>query len=211
MITTVIEYVKQADFSFKILTSNDHDILDEALSWHYIRYGYEVDKSKEKQIYKSFLNDNGNYDSCLIACFDANGNIVAVNSHTVWKITPWWTFGRLTIKQDNGYQGPMTKNQLLIAKKLVEFNCKLAEDNYRYDWWVVSLDSRKSKMQRNLIFLDDVYKRYNESIAHIYQPGESTTWTMFKNIFDSEKNPHKKPLILRQFSLKNEYRYLFDK
>ena len=187
----------------RILTTNDHALVNEAVSWHDSRYGHKLDKDRLELDLIDFLSrTNQDY---VVGCFD-DSNLVGINSHKAWEIAPFWTFGRLFIKPSDQGQGIMTKYQLSVTKILSEFNCELGEKNKRYDWFTVSLDSSKTDKPRDSIFLEDVYKRYNVNHMYRYNPDEDCQWGMFNGIYNKNLNPHKRPILLRMLSLKNELR-----
>lgn len=190
-------------FTCRKLVIDDLDLLRQALQWHSTKYGFKFDQEK---LYETFVNfiEKGRHDY-VTACFK-DDEILAVNTHKSWDSAPFWTFGRLIVKPTDRGQGIMTEEQLRITQCLTDYNCELAESEGRYDWFIVSQDSSKTKNPRDAIVLKNVYPRYNVNCMYKYMPGEICPWKTFNAIYSQEMNPHKKPLILRMFSLKDEFR-----
>jgi hypothetical protein len=188
-------------FNFKILNESNLNLIELASAWQPTKYGYPVDKEVLKNKITMFLSqeDMGNY---VVGCFNGD-ELVGINTHVSWKSMPFWSFASLIIKPDAGKQGIMTSLQISVLSQMLEFNCSLGENNFRFEWITVTQDSTHQLKTRHNKIMHEIYKRYTGIDLNIIMPGEQLKYTYLEHVLNF---PHKKPLVVKLFSLKNELR-----
>ena len=185
--------------SFKIFTNDDIPLINQASKWHLTKYGYPLDQQKLADSVSQHLNKE-NVETYVIGCFD-NDNFIGVNTHVSWEYMPFWTFAGLIIKPDNQSQGVMSNNQIYVLSEMLEFNCKLGEDNSRNEWVTITQDSTHQSRTRHYKIMKNIYDRYSGVDLYEINPDTPNKFKPPGLAF-----PHKKPLVVKMFSLKNEYR-----
>jgi hypothetical protein len=188
-------------FDFRILKKTDHELITLAANWQSTKYGYTVDKKliADKTI---AVLDQENYESYVIGCFE-NGELIGINTHVAWKSLPFWSFAGLIIKPDVVKQGIMSSKQISILSQMLEFNCSIGERNLRFDWVTVTQDSTHQLKTRHHKIMNNIYQRYTGVDLNIINPGEPLRYYYLEHVLNF---PHKKPLVVKLFSLKNELR-----
>ena len=188
-------------FNCRILTSTDDSLISISSNWQTTKYGYAIDPAVFKKKLDDCLNkeDQGTY---VVGCFD-NDELIGINTHIAWQSMPFWSFAGLIIKPDNVIQGIMSTRQTAILAKLLEFNCSLGEKNSRFEWLTVTQDSTHQTRTRHYKIMEDIYKRYTGVDLNIVMPGQPLKYKYLEYILSFE---HKKPLVVKMFSLKNELR-----
>lgn len=188
-------------FSFKILSKKDIPLIKEASGWHKFKYGYPVDSQLlEDSITQHLVKEE--QDTYVIGCFNKD-KLMGINTHVAWERMPFWTFAGLIIKPDDVEQGMMSSIQIYVLSEMLQFNCSLGEKNLRHDWITITQDSTHQARTRHYKIMDPIYEKYTSVDLIVTKPGEPIK---YKFLEETLSFPHKKPLVVKMFSLKNELR-----
>lgn len=188
-------------FSCRILTSIDNSLINTVSNWQTTKYGYAVDSEVLKKKINDCLNKE-DHETYVIGCFE-NEELIGINTHISWQSMPFWSFAGLIIKPDNVIQGIMSTRQTDILAKLLEFNCSIGEKNYRFEWLTVTQDSTRQSRTRHYKIMEDIYNRYTGVDLNVIIPGQPLKYKYLEYLLSFE---HKKPLVVKMFSLKNDLR-----
>lgn len=189
------------NFTFRFLSKNDNDVIDEISHWQTMKYGYPIEANYIKNAINLGLDSEF---STLICCY-YNEEPVGFNMlHRLGNFLPFWHFGFYLAKPSIYGQGLMTNFQNEVFGLTVDYNCKLAESEGLYDWFMASIDSRKTRLNRHIElgkFINDRYDSYD--IAKI-EPGNKSKYDFINRLIGNR--PFKKPLVVIKRSLKPEFR-----
>lgn len=185
----------------RLLSSSDITLIKSASVWQTMKYGFAVDPEVSNKKINDCLNKE-DQETYVAGCFDKD-ELIGINTHVAWQSMPFWSFAGLIIKPDNVVQGIMSNRQTAILAKLLEFNCALGEQNERFDWITVTQDSTHQSRTRHYRIMEEIYTRYTGVDLSIIIPGEPHKYKYLEYVLSFA---HKKPLVVKMFSLKNELR-----
>jgi len=196
-----MQYTNTDGFTFKILTKQDNDVIDAISQWQTMKYGYPIEVDFIKTTIHLGLDSKF---STLICCY-YNEEPVGFNMlHRLGNFLPFWHFGFYLAKPSDYGQGIMTNFQNEVFSLTVDYNCKLAESEGLYDWFMASIDSRATRLNRQIELgklINDRYDSYD--IAKII-PGTKSKYEYINRLIGDR--PFKKPLVIIKRSLKSELR-----
>jgi hypothetical protein len=189
------------NFIFKMITDKDTDLINEVSHWQTMRYGYKIEPETTKNFIYEHLD---NEFSTLVCCYNNNEPVGFNVMHRLGNFLPFWHMGFVITKPNDQGQGIMTALQFEVCSSLIDYNCKLAESEERYDWFVAHVDSRGTSMNRQPRLSKLIIDRYDSYDVARIEPGTKSKYEYINRLVGDR--PFKRPLIIEKRSLKAQFR-----
>jgi hypothetical protein len=198
-----MQFIDPHSITFKILSKDDTELIDEISHWQKMRYGYPIEADYIKKAIQFGLT----MEHSTMICSFYEGNPVGFNMfHRLGDFLPVWHFGFYLAKPSEYGQGIMTNFQTEIFSYIIDYNCKLAESEGLYDWYIASIDSRNSKLNRQEKLGKRISERYNSYDIAKVLPGTKSKYKYINRLIGDK--PFKRPLVVTKKSLKPEFRHI---